>query len=90
VGWLISDSSDLDLSEGDVNVDKDNDDFTSKNGNSAEEEISSDYTLGPGNEKDIGNSTTSLTVRQEDVFDLVLQYRLSLFAHAAFSLLILV
>ena len=66
-----SDLSDLDLTESDTNVHKENDGITN-GGNSAPEEnnIFSDFPLGPGNKEVIGSSTTHLVVRQDDVFNL--------------------
>ena len=66
-----SDLSDLDLTESDTNVHKENDGITN-GGNSAPQEnnIFSDSPLGPGNKEVIGSSTTHLDVRQDDVFNL--------------------
>ena len=66
-----SDLSDLDLTESDTNVHKENDGITN-GGNSAPQEnnIFSDSPLGPGNKEVIGSSTTHLVVRQDDVFNL--------------------
>ena len=63
---------DLDLSESDTKVHKDNDGITRNGGNSVPQEnnIISDRPLGPRNKKVIGSSTTHLVVRQDDVFNL--------------------